>query len=51
MYCVFSQEVDLIREQAQKVVSLAVWTNLKPGRLQEIYKQTPRMKKFISAIE
>ncbi|KAF6024345.1 AQR [Bugula neritina] len=46
-----SLEVDLIRQHAQKLVSLSIWTNLKPGRLSELYKETPKMKKFMSAIK
>ncbi|XP_067939363.1 RNA helicase aquarius-like [Watersipora subatra] len=46
-----SLEVDMIREQAQKLVSIHIWTNLKSGRLNEILKRTPKMKKFMLAIK
>lgn len=40
----------MIREHAQKLTALTIWTNLRQVKLEEIYKESPRMKKFMAAI-
>ncbi|XP_041357905.1 RNA helicase aquarius-like [Gigantopelta aegis] len=51
IHCFNSLEMDLIREQIQKLVSLPIWTNLLPGRRDELFKANPKYKKFFNAIK
>ncbi|XP_072555037.1 RNA helicase aquarius isoform X2 [Paramormyrops kingsleyae] len=49
-HCFNSLEVDLIREQVQKLVCLPMWTCLIPARLQKELK-VPKLKKFWALIK
>ncbi|XP_071117060.1 RNA helicase aquarius-like [Haliotis cracherodii] len=51
IHCFNSLEVDLIREQIQRLVSLPIWINLLPGRLEEIFQDHPKYKKFFNSIK
>ncbi|XP_069126359.1 LOW QUALITY PROTEIN: RNA helicase aquarius-like [Argopecten irradians] len=51
IHCFNSLEMDLIREQVQKLVSLPVWTNLLPGRREELFKTNAKYKKFYNLIQ
>ena len=42
IHCFNSLEVDLIREQIQRLVSLPIWINILPGRRDAIFKSNPR---------
>jgi len=46
-----SLEVDLIREQIQRLVSLSIWTNLLPSRLQAELHAVPKLQKYWSVIQ
>ncbi|GAB1609948.1 RNA helicase aquarius [Argonauta hians] len=46
IHCFNSLEVDLIREQVQRLVSLSIWTNLLSGRREELFSVYPQYKKF-----
>ncbi|XP_072313298.1 RNA helicase aquarius isoform X2 [Eucyclogobius newberryi] len=45
-HCFNSLEVDLIREQVQKLISLPMWMCLLPARLQHELKKVPKLQKF-----
>ncbi|XP_043929809.1 RNA helicase aquarius isoform X2 [Protopterus annectens] len=49
-HCFNSLEVDLIREQVQKLISLPMWVCLLKARLDLELKKTPKLKKFWSLI-
>ncbi|XP_030854514.1 RNA helicase aquarius isoform X2 [Strongylocentrotus purpuratus] len=46
IHCFNSLEVDVIREQVQRLVSLPMWVCLLPGRLEAELKAYPKYKKF-----
>ncbi|XP_074641983.1 RNA helicase aquarius-like [Tubulanus polymorphus] len=46
-----SLEVDLIREQAQRLVSLPIWINILPARREEIFKENSKYKKFWNVLK
>ncbi|KAJ8045846.1 RNA helicase aquarius [Holothuria leucospilota] len=46
MHCFNSLEVDLIREQVQRLVSLPMWITLLPGRLEEELNTFSKYRKF-----
>ncbi|NP_956758.2 RNA helicase aquarius [Danio rerio] len=50
-HCFNSLEVDLIREQVQKLVSLPMWMCLLPTRLQQELKTVPKLQKFWNLIK
>ncbi|XP_065833502.1 RNA helicase aquarius-like [Oscarella lobularis] len=49
--CFKSLEVDIIREQIQRLVSLSIWTNLLPSRLEQELKSDTKLKKYWSALK
>ncbi len=51
IHCFNSLEVDLIREQIQRLVSLPIWINILESRREEIFKHNLRYKKFWNAIK
>lgn len=50
-HCFNSLEVDLIREQVQKLVSLPMWMCLLQTRLQQELKKVPKLQKFWNLIK
>ncbi|KAL5015941.1 hypothetical protein ScPMuIL_005530 [Solemya velum] len=50
IHCFNSLEMDLIREQVQRLVSLPIWMNLLPGRREELFKSNPKYKRFFHLI-
>ncbi|TRZ02669.1 hypothetical protein DNTS_024402 [Danionella cerebrum] len=50
-HCFNSLEVDLIREQVQKLVSLPMWMCLLPARLEQELKKVPKLEKFWKLIK
>ncbi|CAC5409596.1 AQR [Mytilus coruscus] len=51
IHCFNSLEVDLIREQVQRLVSLPIWNNLLQGRREELFKGNPKYKKFFNLLK
>ncbi|XP_072032730.1 RNA helicase aquarius-like [Amphiura filiformis] len=51
IHCFNSLEVDIIREQVQRLVSLPMWICLLPGRLEMELKSYPKYKKFWNIIK
>ncbi|KAK6179554.1 hypothetical protein SNE40_011884 [Patella caerulea] len=51
VHCFNSLEVDLIREQIQKLVSLPIWENILPGRREELFKTNTKYKKVFNIIK
>ncbi|XP_076342913.1 LOW QUALITY PROTEIN: RNA helicase aquarius [Tachypleus tridentatus] len=51
IHCFNSVEVDLIREQIQRLVSLPIWINLLPERREHEFKALPKLKKFWNIIK
>ncbi|XP_066279598.1 RNA helicase aquarius-like [Branchiostoma lanceolatum] len=51
IHCFNSLEVDLVRGQVQRLVSLPMWINLLPARLQQELKATPKLKKFWNVLK
>lgn len=49
--CFNSLEVDIIREQVQKLISLPMWTCLLPGRLEQELKSVTRYRKYWNIIK
>ncbi|XP_065057639.1 RNA helicase aquarius-like [Rhopilema esculentum] len=45
-HCFNSLEVDLIREEIQKLISLRIWSCILPGRLEQELKIFPKYRKF-----
>ncbi|XP_019858857.1 PREDICTED: intron-binding protein aquarius isoform X2 [Amphimedon queenslandica] len=45
-----SLEVELVRHEVQKLVSLGIWVNLEPGRLEQELKSFPKLKKYWNAL-
>ncbi len=41
-----SQEIDVVREQVQRLVSLGIWEHLPSTLVDEALKQTPKLKKY-----
>jgi len=50
-HCFNSLEVDLIREELQKLISLRIWSCVLPGRLEQELKIFPRYKKYWNLIK
>ncbi|KAJ6667340.1 hypothetical protein lerEdw1_017318 [Lerista edwardsae] len=50
-HCFNSLEVDLIRGQAQQLISLPMWMGLQPARLELELKKTPKLQKFWNLIK
>ncbi|XP_064421049.1 RNA helicase aquarius [Latimeria chalumnae] len=50
-HCFNSLEVDLIREQVQRLISLPMWTCLLLARLEQELKKTPKLRKFWNLIK
>uniref|UniRef100_A0A7N6C173 RNA helicase aquarius n=1 Tax=Anabas testudineus TaxID=64144 RepID=A0A7N6C173_ANATE len=50
-HCFNSLEVDLIREQAQQLISLPMWMCLLPSRLQLELRKVPKLQKFWNLIK
>ncbi|XP_075873807.1 RNA helicase aquarius isoform X2 [Nelusetta ayraudi] len=50
-HCFNSLEVDLIREQVQKLISLPMWMCLLPSRLQHELGKVPKLQKFWNLIK
>lgn len=46
IHCFNSLEVDIIRQQIQRIVSLPIWINLLPGRRDKIFKSNETYKKY-----
>ncbi|ESP05343.1 hypothetical protein LOTGIDRAFT_227972 [Lottia gigantea] len=51
VHCFNCLEVDLIREQIQKLVSLPIWDFILPGRRDEIFKGNTKYKKVFNVIK
>lgn len=51
IHCFNSVEVNLIREQIQRLVSLSMWICLLPERREQEFKSFPKFKKFWSVIK
>ncbi|KAG1657217.1 RNA helicase aquarius [Nymphon striatum] len=51
IHCFNSVEVDLIREQIQRLVSLPMWVCLSEGRREQEFKKFPKLKKFWNVIK
>ncbi|XP_062579933.1 RNA helicase aquarius-like [Saccostrea cucullata] len=51
IHCFNSLEVDLIREQVQKLVSLPIWSNILQGKRDEIFQNNPKYRKFFNLIK
>ncbi|XP_071786990.1 RNA helicase aquarius-like [Asterias amurensis] len=51
IHCFNSLEVDVIREQVQRLVSLPMWVNLLPGRLEKELQLYPKYKKFWNIVK
>jgi intron-binding protein aquarius len=51
VYCFNSLEVDMIREQLQRLVSLSMWRNLLPSRLEEELQAVPKLKRYWRALQ
>ena len=51
IHCFNSLGEDLIREQVQRLVSLPIWSNLLPGRLEQMLQAKPKYKKFWTIIQ
>ncbi|PVD23785.1 hypothetical protein C0Q70_17059 [Pomacea canaliculata] len=49
-HCFNSLEVDLIREQVQRLVALPIWVNLLPGRREDLFKKSAKYRKFFNII-
>uniref|UniRef100_S4R7P2 Aquarius intron-binding spliceosomal factor n=1 Tax=Petromyzon marinus TaxID=7757 RepID=S4R7P2_PETMA len=49
--CVRPEEVDVIREQVQRLISLPTWVCLLPSRLEQELRKTPKLKKFWNLIK
>ena len=49
-HCFTSMEVDIIREQVQKLVSLSMWEALLPKRRESELKKVPKWRKYWRAI-
>lgn len=49
--CFSVKEVDLVREQVQRLVSLPIWEHLVPSRLQYELKAVPKLRKYWNAIQ
>ncbi len=49
-HCFTSMEVDIIREQVQKLVSLSMWESLLPNRRERELKKVPKWRKYWKAI-
>ena len=45
------QEVDLVREQVQHLVSLPIWQHLVPSRLQDELSAVTRLRKYWNMIQ
>ncbi|XP_078089396.1 RNA helicase aquarius isoform X3 [Mustelus asterias] len=50
-HCFNSLEVDLIREQVQRLISLPMWICLLVSRLEHELKKTPKLRKFWNLIK
>ncbi|KAI9551525.1 hypothetical protein GHT06_021858 [Daphnia sinensis] len=50
-HCFNSLEIDLIRDQVQKLVSLSIWTCLPEGRREQELNSFPKLKKFWKVIQ
>lgn len=48
---VTSQEVDLVREQVQRLVSLPIWQHLVPSRLQDELSAVTKLRKYWNIIQ
>jgi len=51
IHCFNSLEVDIIRQQIQRLVSLPIWINLLPGRRDQIFKSNTSYRKFWKSFE
>ncbi|XP_052775236.1 RNA helicase aquarius-like [Mya arenaria] len=51
IHCFRSIELDLLREQVQRLVSLPIWTCLLQGKRDELFKSNPKYKKFFNFIK
>lgn len=49
-HCFNSLEVDLIRGQVQELVALPIWSNLLPGRREDLFKKNPKYRKFYNVM-
>jgi intron-binding protein aquarius len=45
------QEVDLVREQVQRLVSLPIWQHLVPSRLQDELSAVTKLRKYWNIIQ
>lgn len=45
------QEVDLVREQVQPLVSLPIWEHLVPSRLEDELAAVSKLKKYWNVIQ
>ncbi|XP_034238562.1 RNA helicase aquarius isoform X1 [Thrips palmi] len=50
-HCFNSMEVDLIREQVKRLVSLSMWVSLQQGRREQELKLVPKWKKFWKVLQ
>ncbi|XP_064403055.1 RNA helicase aquarius-like isoform X4 [Halichondria panicea] len=46
IHCCNSLEIDVVREQVQRLVSLGIWEHLPSTLVDEALKQTPKLKKY-----
>ena len=46
-----TQEVDLVREQVQQLVSLPIWEHLVPSRLQDELASVTKLRKYWNIIQ
>lgn len=46
-----TQEVDLVREQVQRLVSLPIWEHLVPSRREDEFKAVTKLRKYWNAIQ
>lgn len=47
----FAQEIDLVREQVQHLVSLPIWEHLVPSRLQDELAAVTKLRKYWTIIQ
>jgi intron-binding protein aquarius len=51
IHCFNSLEVDLVRNEVQKLTSLGIWINLQPTRLEKELKDFPKLKKYWTSLK
>lgn len=51
IHCFNSVEIELVRNEIQKYISMPIWTCLSPRRLQAEFAKVPKLKKFWKKLE